>query len=162
MKKLFCFLAFILIITGCRSFKPPSTYIYTDTTSKTTTEKQIIPVDTVFFQQPDSAALYLLAECDSLNNVIIKELNNRAGEKIKITYRTIKDTIKQTDTLIIQSQIDSAEIAIRYFNTREITTKIFTPQIKQIEIDQERKIPTWIAVALLFVALITVGAIFRK
>ena len=53
--------------------------------SVTDTQKEvrIVDHDTTIIIQPDSASVMALFECDSMNNVIVKQLQNNNGERIE-------------------------------------------------------------------------------
>lgn len=93
----FVLLAFLYCVcVGCahRVCAPFTTIHTTDTITICTT-------DTITEVAKDSALLWLLAECDSNNNVILSELACIQGERNKIKYDTYDSK------LVIRSECDS-------------------------------------------------------
>ena len=76
MKRLL-FLILPLLLTACRT---PHT-LQTDTTR----EVRIVERDTLITLAPDSATVRALLECDSTNQVILRQLSTRNGNRISAT-----------------------------------------------------------------------------
>ena len=162
MKNILIGLFLLILVSSCRPVYHVTSQ--SQTTSDTTETIQATPrqIDTTIYSLPDSAFLTLLAECDSSNQVIIKELRNRVGERTQIKYRTIR----QTDTLkiYIQSKIDSAAIYLKFKarDTTRIRTIKQTTTTTNTQQKQTRNIPEWLYFAGFIIFLLVVGMIYKR
>jgi hypothetical protein len=162
MKNLLIGLFFVAMVSSCRPVYHVTSQ--SQTTSDTTETIQATPrqIDTTIYSLPDSAFLTLLAECDSSNQVIIKELRNRVGERTQIKYRTIR----QTDTLkiYIQSKIDSSAIYLQFKarDTTRIRTIRQTTTTTNTQQKQTRNIPEWLYFTGFIIFLLVVGMIYKR
>lgn len=80
----------------------------TDTTETIRTEREIIR-DTTVLIKPDSAQVRALLECDSLNRVIVRELQTAQGARITPTV-----THTDTDAGALLLQFDCKEDSLEY------------------------------------------------
>ncbi|MFK5855230.1 MAG: hypothetical protein QM503_03800 [Bacteroidota bacterium] len=97
MKTRYLFLALLLVVTSCGSVKETTTETTTETTKtelvkdSTFAQEKHILRDTIIKLEADSTWLKASLECDSNNNVILKEIEQlRSGNKIKLNF-TFKD-----------------------------------------------------------------------
>lgn len=162
MKNLLISLFFIALVSSCRPVYHVTSQSQTTSDTTETIQATTRHIDTIIYILPDSAFLTLLAECDSSNQVIIKELRNRVGERTQIKYRTIR----QTDTLkiYIQSKIDSAAIYLQFKardTTRTRTIKQTTTTTNTTE-KQRQQLPDWIYFAGFLIFLLVVGMIYKR
>ena len=86
MKRLL-FLILPLLLTACRT---PQT-LQTDTVR----EVRIIERDTLITIAPDSATVRALLECDSTNQVILRQLCTRNGNRISATATLLSPPLKE-------------------------------------------------------------------
>lgn len=63
-----------ILLVGCKTQQQ---------VTETQKEVRVVDHDTTIIIQPDSASVMALLECDSLNNVIVKQLQNNNGERIE-------------------------------------------------------------------------------
>ena len=70
----FFIIVVVLCLVGCKT---------TQQVVDTQKEVRIVDHDTTIVIQPDSASMQALLECDSLNNVIVKQLQNTNGDRIE-------------------------------------------------------------------------------
>lgn len=123
----FALLAFLYCIcVGCahRVCAPFTTIHTTDTITLCTT-------DTITKLAKDSALLWLLAECDSNNNVILSELACIQGERNKIKYDMYDSRIvirSECDSLITIYERQLKEIRDKKENTKIIIER---PSLKE-------------------------------
>jgi hypothetical protein len=162
MKNLLISLFFLVMVSSCRPIYHVTSQSQTTSDTSETIQATTRPIDTTIYSLPDSAFLTLLAECDSSNQVIIKQLRNRAGERTQIKYRTIR----QTDTLkiYIQSKIDSAAIYLQFkardtTKTRTIRQTTTTTNTQQ---KQTQNLPEWLYFAGFILFLLIVGVIWKR
>lgn len=79
--KRFLFLVPLLLV-ACRTLQPSQT--------DTVREVRIIERDTLITIAPDSATVRALTECDSTNQVILRQLETRNGTRIAATAKATK------------------------------------------------------------------------
>lgn len=110
-------LLFIICVCVCACTPQRS---LTDTTETIRTEREIIR-DTTVLIQPDSAQVRALLECDSLNRVIVRELQTAQGARITPTVTHTyagannSDGINtRTDVGALLLQFDCKEDSLQY------------------------------------------------
>lgn len=118
----------LLCVTGCSQQKP-----LVQTIETVRTEREVIR-DTTVLIQPDSAHIRALFDCDSLNRVIIRELETARGSRIIPTIEqtnagnvleirleckedSLKYELQVRDRIIDQLTNDTREVAVPYVPT---------------------------------------------
>ena len=139
-------------LSGCRTQQP--VVIQSQATERT---EKVVPTDTVIVTKPDSAAIRALFECDSLNNVVLRELETAQGERIKPNIN-----IQHNEDGSANVQFDCKEDSLRHEIT--LLNKIIEENTKTVQTTEVRYVPDyyrnctrgfWV---LFVVAVIFVGA----
>ena len=106
--------------------------------------------DSIIELPADSSFIKAWFECDSLNQVIMTELQNRSGKKVK------HSTSFNQGQLIVKAKVDSQAVYIAW-KERHDSTAVLETVIKEVEVEKivYRK-PKW----LKSLASIGVGSIF--
>lgn len=123
--KLF-FLLLLLFTLGCKTQKPivneqvvkDSVYVYEQYT------------DTIITILPDSANIIALLECDSVGNVLLRELEQEQGKNIALSMK-LKDNV-----ISIDSRCDSLQHIIyklrQIINEKQTTDQTQVVQVKYV------------------------------
>ena len=100
----------------------------------------------------DEAYFKAFLECDSLNHVVIKELENKAG-------KLIKQDVKYIDKYItVEAKIDSQAVYISWIESHDIQK-----EKEYINVEIIKKVyPTWFIIALIVACLYFIFNIWRK
>ena len=135
----------ILLLCSCASTKKIETKIETKTEYiETVKDTTIYIFDEAYFRA------YL--ECDSMNRVIIKEIENKAG-------KLIKQDVKYIDKYItVQSKIDSQAVYISWIESHDIQKE---KEIVNVEIIK-KVYPKWFIMATILSILYLLFNIWRK
>ena len=109
--------------------------------------------DSIITIPPDSAWLKAWLECDSAGNVLLQQLEQRNGEKIKATYTLERDT--SGATILYMSSIIEAQRLELEFKEKEIARLKTNTVLVEAEIPPFKRFLIWTGViALIFVAAI--------
>lgn len=85
--------------------------------------------DTLIITEPDTASMHALIECDSLGNLLVREIESLHSQKSKVNtvveYRTAKSAAIKTEYIL---QTDT--IYIPTYHERQTITKTITPEPK--------------------------------
>ena len=154
-------LAIALLVGACKTQQPP---VMTDTSTIERTEKEI-PRDTVIKEKPDSAAINALLVCDSLNNVLLKQLEVQSGDRIKPTINIVPQedgTVKiafecKEDSLRHEIQLRDKLIETLREQKKEVPVYVEKPY-KQFLVNSG--IALWVLIALL-VAGVIIGIVLK-
>lgn len=135
----------IILFSSCAVSKKIETKI------ETKTEYIELVKDTTIYIE-DMAYFRAYLECDSVNNVVIKELENKAG-------KLIKQNVKYIDKIIyVEAKIDSQKIYISWVETHNIEK-----EKEYINVEIIKKVyPTWFIIALIVACLYFIFNIWRK
>ena len=153
--------AFALLVS-CKTQQAPPVL----NNSQTTTHTEIVHIrDTIIKTEPDSASINALLECDSLNNVLIRQLDVQAGEHIK---PSINITPKEDGTVGIEFDCkhDSLEheIAVRdkiIETLRNSQTEIpVYIEKEQSQFLRNSGIALWVLIGIFLVAVI-IGIVLK-
>ncbi len=119
-------LILVLFLTGCKTTQPVIERTVTVTETETLR-------DTTIVTEPDTASLKALFECDSLNQVVMTELEIEKGRKttpqVKFRDRWLEVTVP----------VDSESV---YFSWKE-NHKLETEQVTVTKIVTEKYKPPW-------------------
>jgi hypothetical protein len=137
------FLVFFIFFTSCCPKYRPELTIQT----KIDTLTQIVTKDT-FITLTDYSSLQLLLECDSLNNVVMKELSATSGKYIEVPRYIYKDKI-----ITIDCEIDSAEIMFKYNETHKIIKNEIIVEKQYIK-EKGMKVHHWFILAVIVFTLL--------
>lgn len=130
-------LTLVIFITGCNTPQP----VFERTI--TVTEDKIIR-DTTIITEPDTAAIKALFECDSLNQVVMTELEVEKG-------RTLVPQVKFIDrTLEVIMPVDSQAV---YLAWEESHTKE-TEKVTVTRIVKEKYKPPWYIKVLSWIGVV--------
>ena len=123
MKKIDIALSVVCVVAGIL-LGSCSPKVLTNTVEVIRTEREIVR-DTTIVTQADSAAIHALFECDSTNQVVLRQLETLQGERIKPTV-IIKHTDQGADV-----QFDCKEDSLQH--EIEIRDKIIEEKSKEKE-----------------------------
>ena len=100
-----------------------------------------VKVDTFLTIQSDTSKVLIYIDCDSLNQPLIREIQNIPGNKITSQVKYIPHYIEITST------IDSFNIYLSYYNThyRSIKTTTLYPQ------QSKRTFTGWVLIGITFI-----------
>ncbi len=122
-------LILVLFLTGCKTPQP--------VVQHTVTVKETLR-DTTVIVEPDTASVKALLECDSLNQVVMKELDVVKGRKIAPQVK-FRDRV-----LEITMPVDSEAV---YFSWKE-RHKIESEKVTVTKVVKEKYKPPWYKKAL--------------
>lgn len=157
MKRLL-FLILPLLLVACRTPQP----LQTDTTR----EVRIVERDTLITLAPDSATVRALLECDSTNQVILRQLSTRNGNRIAATATLLSPSPKR-GTGGVLSVVCHEDSLTRLLNLRD--SVITTLRTEQRTVSVPAPLTRWqsfclvlgqITFALLTTALLTLIILF--
>lgn len=155
-----CLISLCLVgLTGCKQLQP---VVDQTTTTSRSVEVSEIQRDSVVTIAPDSASIRALFECDSLNQVVMRELEVVKGRKVKPEVKYI-----QGGVLEIKMPVDSEAIYLSWKEKYELVTD----SIKISTISTIKEKPPWYARSLtgfafaivsVIVLLVTIVTIVRR
>lgn len=162
MERLKIFLVWLISLglglTGCKQLQPVVT--------QTTTNERIVKVtetlrDTTVIVKPDSASVRAFFECDSLNQVVMRELEIVKGRKVTPIVKYIDGVLK------ITMPVDSEAVYISWKERHELVTD----SIKVSKVTTVKEKPPWYAKSLtgfgmailgIAILIIAIRTIIRK
>lgn len=117
----------VLFMPSCRSSRL--------TTTQTSDSVRIIERwrDTTIYEQPDKAWLKGWLECDSVGQVLLRELEIERGRNITPHIKIVNDTI------YVECKTDSLE---RLLKIRDLEIKMLKEMQTEVIVEVERE-PTW-------------------
>lgn len=126
-----CVAMLVWMLQSCKTPQP----IVQEVTKEVVVEREVR--DTIVTVAPDSASIKALLECDSVGNVLIKELEEVQGKNVSLQAQ-LKNTNKGT-ALVIDCKQDSLEkvIAIQEEQIKELNSN------KQVETIEVKYIPAF-------------------
>lgn len=105
----------MLMFVGCR----PTQYIETG--------RSVEVRDTVIVTKPDMASLHALIECDSLGNLLVREIESLQGERAKVNsavkFNNPKEAEIKTEYILLPDTV-----YIPMYRERETTTSTIAPK----------------------------------
>ena len=153
--------AMLLLMVGCKTQQTP-VITNTDITERTV---QDVLRDTIIKEKPDSATITALFKCDSLNNVLLDEINTMQGDRIKPSINITKNDDGSVN-VDFNCKEDSLQLEIQI---RDKIIKELRTQKEQVPIYIEKEqsqflvnsgIALWVIFALL-VAGVVIGIILK-
>lgn len=133
-----------LCVVSCRTYKPQVI-----TTNDSISVKEIVR-DSIITIPPDSAWLKAWLECDSSGNVLLQQLEQRNGEKIKATYTLERDTSGAT-ILYLSSVIEAQRLELE-LKEKEIARLKTNTVLVEAPIPPFKRFLMWTGgIALIFV-----------
>lgn len=135
----------IILFSSCATTKK------IETITEIKTEYIELVKDTTIYIE-DMAYFRAYLECDSVNNVVIKELENKVG-------KLIKQDVKYIDKYItVEAKIDSQAVYISWIESHDIQK-----EKEYINVEIIKKIyPTWFIIALIVACLYFIFNIIKK
>lgn len=122
------FFIFFMLLLSCNPCKNIAKYERCFPVDSILIEKTVIQRDSFTFTEPDTLSMQLLFECDSNNNVLIRELNNTSSKGIDVKY------IFKDNRLNLTAYVDSIAILNKLIETTKnkeiIRTNPLNEQIK--------------------------------
>jgi len=129
---------------SCRTYKPQVI-----TTNDSISIREIVR-DSIITIPPDSAWLKAWLECDSSGNVLLQQLEQRNGEKIKATYTLERDTSGAT-ILYLSSVIEAQRLELE-LKEKEIARLKTNTVLVEAPIPPFKRFLMWTGgIALIFV-----------
>lgn len=134
MERLKIFLVWLvslgLGLTGCKQLQPVVT--------QTTTNDRIVTVtetlrDTTVIVKADTASVYMFLKCDSLNQVVMRELEIVKGRKVTPIVKYVDGVLK------ITMPVDSEAVYISWKERHELVTD----SIKVSKVTTVKEKPPW-------------------
>ncbi len=116
----------------CNQLYPPVIHISTDSII-TVTETLY---DTTVIIQPDSGYLSAIFECDSANEVLLKELTNINGERLKLNLKLKRNN--KTLTTLFSCNVDSMGVYVA-FKSRDTSIAVTQHETKIQFVEREKK-----------------------
>ena len=151
----------LLAFIGCKTQQTP---VVTNTDITERTEQDVLR-DTIIKEKPDSATITALFKCDSLNNVLLDEINTIQGDRIKPSIN-----ITHNDDGSINVDFNCKEDSLEHeIQIRDKIIKELRSKKEQVPVYIEKEqskflvnsgIALWVIIALLIVAVI-VGIILK-
>lgn len=149
--------ALTALLIGCRTPQP----IVQEVVKEVVTERVV--KDTIITIAPDSASIKALLECDSVGNVLIRELQEEQGKNVKLQAQ-LKNT-KQGTTIVVECNQDSLErvIALQNEQIKELNNNKQTETIEVKYIPSFVKWLAWIGGASIVIAILALALwIYKK
>ena len=126
-------------------------------------ERVVTKTDTLVRTEPDSASIQALLICDSVGNVLVKELEEVQGKNVALQAQ-LKQTNKGT-ALVIDCKADSLQVLVDKYR-EELVQASKNLQEKTIEVKYIPAIVKWLAWigagAILLVVLWVVLWVYKK
>ena len=138
-----------IAITSCRTPQPIAEKVVE-------VEKVVTKTDTLVYTQPDSASIQALLVCDSMGNVLIKQLTEEQGKTIALQAQ-LKQTNKGT-ALVVDCKADSLQMLVdKYREELQQKTEHNTTEVVEVQyIPWIVKVLAWIGGIVLAYILIRV------
>lgn len=151
----------LLAFIGCKTQQTPA-ITNTDITERT---EQDVLRDTVIKEKPDSATITALFKCDSLNNVLLDEINTMQGDRIKPSIHITKNDDGSVN-VDFNCKEDSLQLEI---HVRDKIIKELRSQKEQVPVYIEKQgstflrnsgIALWVLIVLFVIAVI-IGIVIK-
>lgn len=151
----------LLAFIGCKTQQTP-VIENTDITERT---EQDVLRDTIIKEKPDSATITALFKCDSLNNVLLDEINTMQGDRIKPSINITKNDDGSVN-VDFNCKEDSLELEIQI---RDKIIKELRSKKEQVPVYIEKEqsqflvnsgIALWVLIALFIIAVI-IGIVIK-
>lgn len=105
-------------------------------------ERVVTNTDTIVRTEPDSASIQALLVCDSLGNVLVKELEEAQGKNVALQAH-LKQTNKGT-ALVIDCKADSLQVLVDKYK-EELSQVSDNKQVETIEVKYIPSFVKWLA-----------------
>lgn len=126
-------------------------------------ERVVTNTDTLVRTEPDSASIQALLICDSVGNVLVKELEEAQGKNLALQAK-LKQTNKGT-ALVIDCKADSLQVLVDKYK-EELSQVSDNKQVETIEVKYIPSFVKWLAwigaAAILLVVLWIVLKVHRR
>jgi Ni/Fe-hydrogenase subunit HybB-like protein len=151
MKNLVFILLIVLLFAGCKPCNEVSTTVYN-------TDTMVIYHDSIVMLPADSSLVNALFQCDSLNNVVLTELETIKGRKVKPIVE-FKDR-----WFHVFVPVDSEAVVLRW--KEKHTSNVKNEVIVRTEV--KKYVPNWVrilasmgAISILFLLALIVIKVYR-
>ena len=152
-----CVAMLVWMLQACRTPQP----IVQTEVKEVLIERTI--TDTIVATEPDSASIQALLICDSVGNVLVKELEEAQGKNVALQAQ-LKQTNEGT-ALVIDCKADSLQVLVDKYK-EELSQVSDNKQVETIEVKYIPAFVKWLAwwgaAALLILLLWVVLKIYRK
>ncbi len=139
MKKLYTILLLSLLLASCRVTREKCNQLYppvvTVTTDSIITIKETV-YDTTVVIQPDEGALNAIFECDSANQVLLKELTTINGNRVKLNLQTKRNN--RALSAMFECKVDSMGVYVA-FKQRDTSLAVMNHETKVQLVEREKK-----------------------
>ncbi len=105
-------------------------------------ERVVTKTDTIVATEPDSASIQALLICDSVGNVLVKELEEAQGKNVALQAQ-LKQTNKGT-ALVIDCKADSLQVLVDKYK-EELSQVSDNKQVETIEVKYIPSFVKWLA-----------------
>ena len=126
-------------------------------------ERVVTKTDTLIRTEPDSASIQALLICDSVGNVLVKELEEAQGKNVALQAQ-LKQTNKGT-ALVVDCKADSLQVLVDKYR-EELSQVSDNKQTETIEVKYIPSFVKWLAwvggVSILLALLWVVLKVYRK
>lgn len=139
MKKWLLFIIVLLLCPGCKTPKIATTE------TKTVTEIREVVRDTTITVPPDSAWLRAWLECDSLGNVLMRQLSEQKGSRSEVSLKltSFQDSARQLKGALLDVLFvcDSLQIEI---GLRDQVIERIKEEKERVYIEVKKPYPWWV------------------
>ncbi len=125
-------------------------------------EKVVTKTDTLVYTQPDSASIQALLVCDSMGNVLIKQLTEEQGKTIALQAQ-LKQTNKGA-ALVVDCKADSLQVLVdKYREELQQKTEHSATEVVEVQyIPWIVKVLAWIGGIMLAYIIIRIAIKIAK
>lgn len=117
MSRILIGILMMMLVVGCR----PTQYVET--------VRSVEVRDTLIVTKPDTASLHALIECDSLGNLLIREIEALQGERAKVNTGVKFNNPKEAEINTVYI-LQPDTVYIPMYRERETTTQSVAPEEK--------------------------------
>lgn len=139
----------VLALAGCQTAYLP--VVSTDTVYST---KEIVR-DSIVILPADSSFVRAWFECDSLNQVIMTELENKAGEKVE------QKVVFEKSVLFVTAEVDSQAVYLSWkerHDTTSVKETVYQPVPYEVPV---KTVPRWVSILAWVGVLGIVGSVVK-
>ena len=115
MKNIYIIIGILLCLSSCRVTRDRCNQLYPPVvthSSDTVVQVKETVKDTTIYIPADEASLTALIECDSLNQVVIRELKNEVGKRTSIKLQTERNN--KVLAAMLKCNVDSQGVYITF------------------------------------------------
>lgn len=143
MKKLYPLLLLLICFSSCRVTREKCNELYppviTHSVDSIITVKETIH-DTTITIQPDEGVLNAVFECDSLNQVLLKEITTINGKRVKLNLQTKRND--KALSAMFQCNVDSQGVYVA-FKSRDTSLAVTHNNTAIQLVEKERRLSKW-------------------